>query len=140
LVKNLFRRATHRREAILVTTITLILIAFYTYWTRNYGGWSVGFRWLIPVMPPLVLFLGVWVDGITLRPWKLGILAALFSVSAFSTQDAVSGPFQFSRWHNWLENAYGRNRTDTHTSKAAEVKRRAKKRKKASSKSKSKKR
>jgi hypothetical protein len=39
------------------------------------------------------------------------VLAA-FLVSSFNVQDGLSGPFQYSLWHNWLEGANpNRNRS-----------------------------
>jgi hypothetical protein len=119
LARNLRRRVPMFREALFVAASTILLTLFYVYWTRNYGGWSVGFRWFIPFMPLLVLFFGVWLDGARIQRWKLPLVTAAFAVSAYNTSDAVSGPFQFSRWHNWLESAPGRNRTDIEAADAA---------------------
>jgi hypothetical protein len=78
--------------------------------THNYGGWAVGMRHLVPIMPLLLLCFGLWIDRVRLT-WLLWALVALaFSVSCFNVQDALSSPFQYSVWHNWLENAPNRGR------------------------------
>jgi len=40
--------------------------------------------------------------------WGLVLLA--FGVSCFNVQDALSSPYQYSVWHNWLEGAPNRMR------------------------------
>jgi len=67
-------------------------------------------RWLIPVMPLFLLYFGIWIDRIRLtRLWWALVLSA-FMVSSFHVQDGLTSPFQFSVWHNWLENTPNRNR------------------------------
>ena len=85
-------------------------LTFFIWKTRNYGGWCVGMRWYVPIMPLLLLYFGLWIDRvrITRLLWALIILA--FGVSCFHVQDALSSPFQYSVWHNWLENAPNRGR------------------------------
>jgi hypothetical protein len=112
LVKNLRRKSARFADALFVIAGVILLTVYYTFFTRNYGGWSVGFRWLLPLMPALFLFLGVWLDGARMTWWKWPLLVGAFAVSGFHTQDALSGPFQFSRWQNLLEGAPNRNRTE----------------------------
>jgi hypothetical protein len=40
--------------------------------------------------------------------WALVFLA--FGVSCFNVQDALSSPFRYSVWHNWLDGAPNRGR------------------------------
>jgi hypothetical protein len=67
-------------------------------------------RWYVPIMPLLLFYFGLWIDRvrITRLLWTLVILA--FGVSCFHVQDALSSPFQYSVWHNWLENTPNRGR------------------------------
>jgi hypothetical protein len=88
----------------------LAFLCFFIWRTRNYGGWCVGMRWFVPIMPLLLLYFGVWVDRVRMtRLLWVGVLAA-FCVSCFNVQDALSSPFQYSVWHNWLEGAPNRGR------------------------------
>jgi len=99
------------REALVVIGIIVGFIGFYVLQSHNYGGWCVGMRWLIPGMPLLMLFFGVWLDRVKLGlpAWSLVLVA--FAISQFNTLDALSGPFQYSKWHNWLDGRPGRART-----------------------------
>jgi hypothetical protein len=61
-------------------------------------------------MPLLLLYFGLWVDRVRItRPlWALVLLA--FCVSCFNVQDALSSPYQYSVWHNWLDGTPNRGR------------------------------
>lgn len=98
-------------ETLFVTAVLVLVFSFYIFRTRTYGGWSVGMRWLVPIMPLFLLYFGLWLDRIktTRLSWTAAMVA--FAVGAFHVQDGLSGPFQFSRWHNWIEGAPNRNRT-----------------------------
>lgn len=111
LVRNLRRKATYFREALVVTAIAVLWLTFYIFRSNNYGGWSVGVRWLVPLMPLLLLFFGIWVQRARLSAYKWALVAVFFAVGAYHTQDALSGPFQFSRWQNFIEGKPNRNRT-----------------------------
>jgi hypothetical protein len=95
----------------LVCAATILgFLGFFIFRTRNYGGWCVGMRWFVPIMPLLLLYFGLWVDRVRLsRPLWAAVLLA-FGVSCFNVQDALSSPLQYSVWHNWLENAPNRGR------------------------------
>jgi hypothetical protein len=97
-------------ESLVCAAAVAAFLTFFIWRTRNYGGWCVGMRWYVPIMPLLLLYFGVWVDRvrITRGLWLLVLLA--FSISCFNVQDALSSPFQYSVWHNWLENAPNRGR------------------------------
>jgi hypothetical protein len=110
---ELIRSLRHRRyfaESLVSAGAILAFLAFFIFRSRNYGGWCVGMRWLVPIMPLLLLYFGLWLDRVRVtRPlWVVVLLA--FSVSCFHVQDALTSPFQFSVWHNWLEGAPNRNR------------------------------
>jgi hypothetical protein len=67
-------------------------------------------RWLVPVMPLLLLYFGLWIDRIRVTRWLWVVVLSAFMVSCFNVQYGLTSPFQFSVWHNWLENAPNRNR------------------------------
>jgi hypothetical protein len=108
--RRLWKRDKYRAETIVFTVAFTVVTAFYIYRTHNYGGWCVGMRWLVPVMPWLVLLFGMWLDRTKLGRVKWSLVVAAFAVSAFNVQDGLTSPFQFSVWHNFLENAPNRNR------------------------------
>lgn len=110
---ELIRSLRHRRyfaESLVSAGAILAFFCFFIFRSRNYGGWCVGMRWLVPIMPLFLLYFGLWLDRVRVtRPiWAVVLLA--FSVSCFHVQDALTSPFQFSVWHNWLEGAPNRNR------------------------------
>jgi hypothetical protein len=99
------------RESLVCALSVAAFLTFFIWRTRNYGGWCVGMRWLVPVMPLLLLYFGVWLDRVRLSwRWFVPVLGA-FAVSAFNVQDGLENPYQYSLWHNWLEGApLNRNR------------------------------
>jgi hypothetical protein len=109
LVRSLVKRRMVAESLVCAASVVAFL-TFFIWRTRNYGGWCVGMRWYVPIMPLLLLYFGVWLDRvrITRLLWALVLLA--FSVSCFNVQDALSSPFQYSVWHNWIENAPNRGR------------------------------
>jgi hypothetical protein len=98
------------RESLLVLLALCAFCGFFIFRTRNYGGWCVGMRWLVPVMPLLLLYFGFWIDRMRLTRWWWSLVLAAFLVSGFNVQDGLTSPFQYSVWHNWLENAPNRFR------------------------------
>jgi hypothetical protein len=97
-------------ETILLLGPMLIIIAFYIIRTRNYGGWCVGMRHLVPMMPLLLLYFALWVDRVRLSRAAWAAVVAAFSIGAFNVQDGLTSPFQFSVWHNWLDGTPNRGR------------------------------
>jgi len=97
-------------ESLVCFASVLAYLIFAIWRTHNYGGWCVGMRWLVPIMPLLLLYFGLWLDRVrvTRLLWALVLLA--FGVSCFNVQDALSSPYQYSVWHNWLEGAPNRGR------------------------------
>src|SRR5690606_9184545 len=55
-------------------------------------------------------YFGIWLDRVRLTRMVFASVLVAFSVSAFHVQDGLSSPFQFSVWHNWLENSPNRAR------------------------------
>jgi hypothetical protein len=109
LVRSLWRRQW-LRESLLSLAALCAFLGFYIFRSRNYGGWCVGMRWLVPVMPLLLLYFGLWIDRVRLTRVVWAALLPAFLISGFHVQDGLTSPFQFSVWHNWLENAPNRNR------------------------------
>ena len=110
LVRRLARRDKWRAETVVFSTTVVVVCAFYIFRTHNYGGWCVGMRWLVPIMPWLLVAFGLWLDRATLGTVKWGLVVAAFAVSAFNAQDGLTSPFQFSLWHNFLDGEPNRNR------------------------------
>ena len=111
LYRAIRQRLQLKAEAWLVASASAVLVVFYIFYSHNYGGWCVGMRWFVPIMPLLCIFCAVWLDRVVLSRLQLWLFAAAFAVSAFHVQDAMDGPFQYSVWHNWLENQPNRGRT-----------------------------
>ncbi|MEY4548474.1 MAG: hypothetical protein RL685_4669 [Pseudomonadota bacterium] len=109
LGRSLWRRVW-LRESLLTLAALCAFFGFYIFRSRNYGGWCVGMRWLVPVMPLLLLYFGLWIDRVRLSRLLWPVVLAAFLVSGFNVQDGLTSPFQFSVWHNWLESAPNRNR------------------------------
>jgi hypothetical protein len=110
IVRRLVRRDKFFAETAVFATTVMVVCAFYIFRTHNYGGWCVGMRWLVPVMPWLVMLFGLWLDRAKLGRIKWAFVTLAFAISAFNVQDGLTSPFQFSAWHNWLEDAPNRNR------------------------------
>jgi hypothetical protein len=109
----LLRSLRHRRllrESLVCALALSAFLVFFIFRTRNYGGWCVGMRWLVPVMPLLLLYFGLWIDRIRVTRLLWALVLSAFMVSCFNVQDGLTSPFQFSVWHNWLEGAPNRNR------------------------------
>jgi len=45
-----------KKEGVIITLATIILLGFYIVGTNNYGGWSYSIRWWIPLIPFLMFF------------------------------------------------------------------------------------
>jgi hypothetical protein len=110
LVRRLVRRDKFVWETAVFGTCVFVVTLFYIVRTHNYGGWCVGMRWLVPVMPWLVMLFGLWLERVKLNVFKWSAVILAFAVSAFNVQDGLTSPFQFSMWHNFLEDAPNRNR------------------------------
>jgi hypothetical protein len=109
-VRRLVRREKYFWEIAVLLATFLVVLTFYIVRTHNYGGWCVGMRWLVPVMPWLVLFFGFWLDRAQIGRIAWAAVMLAFAVSAYNVQDGLSSPFQFSVWHNFLEDQPNRNR------------------------------
>lgn len=109
LIRHIKNR-TYLRESLVVLSVLLMVFYFYIFRTRNYGGWCVGMRWLVPFMPLLLLYFGAWFDRVKLTRLTLTSVACAFAIGCFHVQDGLTSPFQFSVWHNWLDGQPNRGR------------------------------
>jgi hypothetical protein len=99
-VKCFRRKDFYWREAALVLGPTLILIVFYIFYTKNYGGYNVGFRWLIPAMPPLILFTARWLNKTPPTRWMI-VFVFMLLISGLNMIDALQYAWKEpSRWAN----------------------------------------
>jgi hypothetical protein len=110
LVRRLVRRDKYMAETAVFLASVTVVCAFYIFRTHNYGGWCVGMRWLVPIMPWLLVAFGLWLDRATMGRLKWSLVVVAFAVSAFNVQDGLTSPFQFSLWHNFLDGEPNRNR------------------------------
>ncbi|HEX7672347.1 MAG TPA: hypothetical protein VF395_22285, partial [Polyangiaceae bacterium] len=110
LVRRLVRKDKFRAETVVFLSTIVVVCAFYIFRTHNYGGWCVGMRWFVPIMPWLLIAFGFWLDRATLGRIKWTFVVLAFAVSAFNVQDGLTSPFQFSLWHNFVDGEPNRNR------------------------------
>lgn len=95
------RALAFAREAWTIGAALAILVAFYTLTTKNYGGVCVGFRWLLPIVPLALLFVGVWWSEN--RSWPLrGLFFVSLLTGQYHAYAALTGPWSTSSWHHWL--------------------------------------
>jgi hypothetical protein len=109
-VRRFVKREPYRREILVWMGTFAAFLYFYITRTTNYGGWCVGMRWLIPIMPWLLMLFALWLDRTTLTRVKQIAVVGAFLVSAYNVQDGLSSPFQFSVWHNFLDGEPNRGR------------------------------
>lgn len=101
IVSACIRRGPHLAEAIVVGASLLASITFYTLTTKNYGGICIGFRWLLPITPLVLLFTADWLASVRTR-WGYALFAALLAVSQFHASAGMGNPWVESRWSRWL--------------------------------------
>jgi len=104
LIRQLIFRKAFWREALVVLLPFVALFLFYALLTDNYGGTSVGFRWLIPPMPLIILFAGLIID----KKWSIRALPIsllfVFLIAVGLHQNENSGrPWMNSRWQSLYE-------------------------------------
>jgi hypothetical protein len=77
-----------------------VVVTFYLYKTRNYGGGTVGPRWLFWLIPLWLLTLLPAADWLAPRRRARGIALFLLAVSALSVAYPTWTPWR----HPWLYN------------------------------------
>jgi hypothetical protein len=84
--------------------ITIVVVCFYVFGvgerSRNYGGWSIGPRWLIWLTPLFLLSMLPVCDWLAGRKWGRGLAYALLAVSVLSASYPTFNPWR----HPWLYN------------------------------------
>src|SRR6185295_1551264 len=54
MMRRLVKRDKFFAETLIFSICVTVVTAFYILRTHNYGGWCVGMRWLVPIMPWLL--------------------------------------------------------------------------------------
>ena len=94
----LFRR-TYWRESLVIFVSLITLMLLYTFRIGDYAGVAVGFRWLIPPMPLIILFAGVLLDRALSRRNLALFLIFMFCIAFGAQQWRIDGrPWMRSRW------------------------------------------
>jgi hypothetical protein len=109
-IRRFWKKEPYRREILVWMSTLAAFLYFYIRRTTNYGGWSVGMRWFVPLMPWLLLLFGLWLDRAKLTKITQFAVLGAFLVSAYHVQDGLSSPFQFSVWHNFIDGEPNRGR------------------------------
>lgn len=92
-----------RAAAVLVGACLVTFIVFYTATTRNYGGWCVGFRWFIPIMPLTLLFVTDYLSHFRERQAAFAIFVVFFAIGQLHAVNALQSPWYPSFWHRQLD-------------------------------------
>ena len=99
--RAVIKRSGCQAEAIAIGSAFAVMVTFYTITTKNYGGFCVGFRWLMPMTPLLLAFLPLWMSRNRSRlAWMVFVACAL--VSQFHAFDGLHDPWLPSQWDRWL--------------------------------------
>ena len=106
LLPCLFGRSESNRRVRWLGALTLVVsavvIVFYTAIVparnRNYGGWTIGPRWLIWLTPLWLLVMTPAADWLGRRAWGRGLAYLLLAVSIFSAEFPPWNPWR----HPWL--------------------------------------
>lgn len=99
IICAVFRKNWPQRGLILAALPPLlILCAYYTLSTNNYGGSAYGFRWHITAMP-LLLLLAAPLAARCSRPWHWVLLVLLLMPSLYSSYECFLAPW--GSQHEW---------------------------------------
>lgn len=88
--------------------ISLLVIGFYLVISENYGGFTVGPRWLIWLTPLLLLSMLPVADWCATRRWARWLAGLLLAISAFSVQYSGWNPWRHPWLYDLMEWATGR--------------------------------
>ncbi len=104
--KIIKKRSKLLAEALVVGCSAIVLIILYTFKTSDYGGSCIGFRWLIVIMPLIIIFWGVWIEQCLINQWsKTGlylIISIVFLIGLINIKGAFDTPWKDSLWHTFL--------------------------------------
>ena len=98
----LYRRFRDRHaEGFFLAGAVLLCLIFYSFATGDYGGWAYGFRFFIPLLPLLWLWLSAWLIAAAGRTWRVlfGLLAV---VGIFTSLVGSYNPWPVCRNDNRL--------------------------------------
>lgn len=80
---EIFRRIKNkdkfRNEGVLMFVFAIVVIGYYSVFTDNFGGWSYGIRWFVPLIPGLFIFSAMSFEKISLFQKKLFYLFLVWS-------------------------------------------------------------
>jgi len=95
------KRRRQALEALVIGVPLLVMIVFYAFKTKNYGGNAAGFRWLLPGVPITLLFVA-HATSILQRRAVLWLFLLCFSVSQYQVHAAFRDPWQKTKWEQWF--------------------------------------
>ncbi len=87
----------------LTLALFVVVVGFYIMKTGNYGGWTVGPRWLIWLTPFLLLSMLPAVDWLAPRRWGRVLAYLLLVVSVISASYPAWNPWRHPWLYNWME-------------------------------------
>lgn len=89
-----------------IVLVTIVCLFFYMsrpQIDRNYGGVSVGLRWLL-WFAPLWIYLAIpAVDWLSTRRWGRGVCGLLLASSIFSVATALESPWNHPWIYRWMQ-------------------------------------
>jgi hypothetical protein len=93
--------------AVLTLLLSLIVFGFYIAYVndrnRNYGGWTIGLRWLMWLTPLWLLTMLPIVDWLAARRWGRGLAYIFLAVSVLSASYPGWNPWRHPWLYNFLE-------------------------------------
>ncbi|MCA9665829.1 MAG: hypothetical protein KC503_09585 [Myxococcales bacterium] len=82
----------------MAATCSITLVCYFALGTRNYGGLTIGPRWLMWLWPLWLASMAPPLEQLVARPWGLALCALLFGASALSANVQPLDP-----WHHpWI--------------------------------------
>lgn len=95
-----------RRIGRIGSVTAVVVVGFYVFTTNNYGGWTLGPRWLFWLTPFFILLMLPWLDqAATVRP-RRNFATFLLGWSAFSVFYMGLNPW-YHPWLFWLCHSCG---------------------------------
>jgi hypothetical protein len=79
LIREIRKGQPFRREALVIVSVSLIIVSYYLLFTNDYGGRSYSIRWFVPLLPLLFFFIHPFFEVFTLK--RRRIFMTLFSIS-----------------------------------------------------------
>ncbi len=101
MVAAIRHRDRFHAEALVVLLPFVAMLVFYTVMTKNYGGACAGFRWLLPAVPLLLLFVARWLS-VPRRRSAMILFVLLLTVGQYHAMSALSEPWRPSTWEQLI--------------------------------------